>query len=93
MILVDTSVWIDHFSIGDKVLRELLNNSEVAIHTDVSTSIMQLYLNVVLEYSLIVSRFLQVQLGVWHFHVRLEPAIPASRERFFQKHLSTLQLL
>src|SRR5512138_432864 len=32
MILVDTSVWIDHLSVGDKQLKELLYNSEVAIH-------------------------------------------------------------
>ena len=32
MILVDTSVWIDHFRLGDKVLRDLLHTAEVAIH-------------------------------------------------------------
>ena len=32
MILVDTSVWIDHFRNGNARLRELLQEGEVAIH-------------------------------------------------------------
>lgn len=32
MILVDTSVWIDHFYAGDLSLMELLNHEEVLIH-------------------------------------------------------------
>src|SRR5271157_1769420 len=32
MVLVDTSVWIDHFNFGDKDLEFLLNENEVAIH-------------------------------------------------------------
>jgi hypothetical protein len=32
MILVDTSVWIDHFRVGDKGLIEILNGNEVSIH-------------------------------------------------------------
>ena len=32
MILVDTSVWIDHFRNGNARLEELLMNSEVTIH-------------------------------------------------------------
>jgi hypothetical protein len=32
MILVDTSVWIDHFRYGNARLRELLQEGEVAIH-------------------------------------------------------------
>jgi len=32
MILVDTSVWIDHFHNGNKMLIELLNDSEVYCH-------------------------------------------------------------
>ena len=32
MILVDTSVWIDHFRKPDQRLQELLQNDEVAIH-------------------------------------------------------------
>lgn len=32
MVLVDTSVWIEHFRKGHPRLIELLNNSEVAIH-------------------------------------------------------------
>jgi len=32
MILVDTSVWIDHFRNGNARLRELLQEGEVATH-------------------------------------------------------------
>jgi predicted nucleic acid-binding protein len=32
MILVDTSVWIDHFRFGNAQLEELLTSSEVMIH-------------------------------------------------------------
>ena len=32
MILVDTSVWIDHFRKGSTALKQLLNNSEVLTH-------------------------------------------------------------
>lgn len=32
MILVDTSVWIDHFRSGDSSLVNLLNNGQVLIH-------------------------------------------------------------
>lgn len=32
MILVDTSVWIDHFRNGNKQLEELLINNEAMIH-------------------------------------------------------------
>ena len=32
MILVDTSVWIDHLRIGDKRLGDLLNASSVLVH-------------------------------------------------------------
>ncbi len=32
MILVDTSVWIDHLRKGNSTLKHLLNNSEVLIH-------------------------------------------------------------
>jgi predicted nucleic acid-binding protein len=32
MILVDTSVWVDHFRDGNSRLTELLNNQEVLIH-------------------------------------------------------------
>ena len=32
MILVDTSVWVDHFRDGNPRLTELLNNQEVLIH-------------------------------------------------------------
>jgi predicted nucleic acid-binding protein len=32
MILVDTSVWIDHFRKGNEQLRQLLMNGEVLIH-------------------------------------------------------------
>ena len=32
MILVDTSVWIDHFRYGNAQLEELLTSSEVMIH-------------------------------------------------------------
>ena len=32
MILVDTSVWVDHFREGNPRLTELLNNQEVLIH-------------------------------------------------------------
>jgi predicted nucleic acid-binding protein len=32
MILVDTSVWVDHFRDGNPQLTELLNNQEVLIH-------------------------------------------------------------
>jgi hypothetical protein len=32
MILVDTSVWIDHLRAGDRHLADLLNNSQVLAH-------------------------------------------------------------
>ncbi|WP_422126676.1 type II toxin-antitoxin system VapC family toxin [Thioalkalivibrio sulfidiphilus] len=32
MILVDTSVWVDHLRTGDAVLAELLNRSQVLMH-------------------------------------------------------------
>jgi len=32
VILVDTSVWIDHFSKGDDTLRHYLMNAEVLVH-------------------------------------------------------------
>lgn len=32
MILVDTSVWIDHFRKGDELLAELLDRAEVVTH-------------------------------------------------------------
>lgn len=32
MMLVDTSVWIDHFRHNNKELSELLNNDEVVCH-------------------------------------------------------------
>jgi predicted nucleic acid-binding protein len=32
MILVDTSVWVDHLRDGDKILAELLNTSRVLAH-------------------------------------------------------------
>lgn len=32
MILVDTSIWIDHLRVGDKALSDLLEATEVAIH-------------------------------------------------------------
>jgi predicted nucleic acid-binding protein len=32
MILVDTSVWIDHLRTGDKHLADLLNSSQVLAH-------------------------------------------------------------
>jgi predicted nucleic acid-binding protein len=32
MILIDTSVWIDHFRFGNAQLEELLTSSEVMIH-------------------------------------------------------------
>jgi predicted nucleic acid-binding protein len=32
MILVDTSVWIDHFRNGNKLLADLLTNSDVCAH-------------------------------------------------------------
>jgi predicted nucleic acid-binding protein len=32
MILVDTSVWVDHFRRGNARLRDLLNNNEVLTH-------------------------------------------------------------
>ncbi len=32
MILVDTSVWIDHLRAGDKYLADLLNSSQVLAH-------------------------------------------------------------
>ncbi len=32
MILVDTSVWIDHLRVGDKDLAALLNHSQVLMH-------------------------------------------------------------
>lgn len=33
MILVDTSVWIDHFRSGDEALVSLLNGSQVLMHS------------------------------------------------------------
>ncbi len=36
MILVDTSVWIDHLRVGDSVLMSLLNSSQVLMHPFVS---------------------------------------------------------
>ena len=35
MILVDTSVWVRHFRMGDKRLAELLEAGEVACHPDI----------------------------------------------------------
>ncbi|UZR27926.1 type II toxin-antitoxin system VapC family toxin [Methylococcus mesophilus] len=32
MILVDTSIWIDHFRAGDPLLAELLNDRRVLAH-------------------------------------------------------------
>ncbi|HLF98137.1 MAG TPA: PIN domain-containing protein [Methylococcaceae bacterium] len=32
MILVDTSIWIDHFRAGDPLLAELLSDSRVLVH-------------------------------------------------------------
>jgi hypothetical protein len=32
MVLVDTSVWIDHFNFGDKDLEFLLDENEVGVH-------------------------------------------------------------
>ena len=32
MILADTSIWIDHLRAGNKQLRELLNQRQIAIH-------------------------------------------------------------
>ena len=32
MILVDTSVWVDHLRVGDAALGELLNHSQVLMH-------------------------------------------------------------
>ena len=32
MILVDTSVWVDHLRAGDKALATLLNNSQALMH-------------------------------------------------------------
>jgi len=32
VILVDTSIWIDHFRVGDAILRDLLSDGKVAIH-------------------------------------------------------------
>jgi predicted nucleic acid-binding protein len=32
MVLVDTSIWIDHFRNDNNMLKELLNNNEVLIH-------------------------------------------------------------
>jgi len=32
MILADTSIWIDHLRAGNRELRELLNQGQVAIH-------------------------------------------------------------
>ena len=32
MILVDTSVWVDHLRVGDDVLATLLNNSQALMH-------------------------------------------------------------
>ncbi|TDY02875.1 type II toxin-antitoxin system VapC family toxin [Thiohalophilus thiocyanatoxydans] len=32
MILVDTSVWVDHLRVGDATLEELLNHSQVLMH-------------------------------------------------------------
>ncbi len=33
MILVDSSIWIDHFRVGDTHLHDLLNAEEIIIHT------------------------------------------------------------
>ena len=33
MILVDTSVWVDHLRAGDEELTALLNNSQVLMHS------------------------------------------------------------
>ncbi len=32
MILADTSIWIDHFRSGNKHMRKLLNEGQIAIH-------------------------------------------------------------
>lgn len=32
MILADTSIWIDHFRSGDKVLEKALNRGQIVIH-------------------------------------------------------------
>lgn len=32
MILADTSIWVDHFRVGDEQLRALLQRNEVVIH-------------------------------------------------------------
>jgi predicted nucleic acid-binding protein len=32
MVLVDTSIWVDHFNIGDNNLEYLLNENDVATH-------------------------------------------------------------
>ena len=32
MILVDTSVWVDHLRVGDELLATLLNSSQVSTH-------------------------------------------------------------
>jgi predicted nucleic acid-binding protein len=32
MVLIDTSIWIDHFNRTDKTLQNLLNNYEAVIH-------------------------------------------------------------
>jgi predicted nucleic acid-binding protein len=32
VILIDTSVWVDHFRLGDRTLAQLLNSSEVLAH-------------------------------------------------------------
>jgi predicted nucleic acid-binding protein len=32
MVLVDTSIWVDHFNLGDKNLEYLLNENKVATH-------------------------------------------------------------
>jgi predicted nucleic acid-binding protein len=33
LILADTTIWIDYFRSGDKELRRLLNEGQIAIHT------------------------------------------------------------
>jgi predicted nucleic acid-binding protein len=32
MVLVDTSIWVDHFNLGDNSLKYLLNENDVATH-------------------------------------------------------------
>ena len=38
MILIDTSVWIEHLRQGDKTLARLLNNNQAIIHFSSSAS-------------------------------------------------------